>query len=317
MGLIEKYRPQKFSEFWGNDIAITALKKMLARKDRFHSYLICGDFGIGKTSLARLIAKAINCEQFDGEEICNQCIGCNFITSNDVIEIDAATYRGIGEIRRVKEFAVLKPIELKNKVIIFDEAHQLTDEAVSSLLKIVEEPPEFTYFIFVTTESDKIKPTLKSRLFIVELLPPTSKTIRDFSMYICEREGIEYKDDFPFISFRDFLKFLEGSSTVKPQNYNPKVIFKSFLANREMLNQELKIALELGIYPHIILLDFIDECLENLKDPSVKIRDFLLILLNIHNKMNEIFRDQNKRTLYRIFNMLFIIFHAAENWNGL
>ncbi len=306
MGLIEKYRPQKFCEFRGNDTLISNLKSMLMKKDRYHSYLISGGFGIGKTSLARLIAKALNCVNFDGNDICGECKGCHAIDNNyDIIEIDAATYRGINEIRRIKEFANIRPLEISNKVIIFDEAHQLTEEAISALLKIVEEPPSFTYFIFVTTEKNKIKPTLLSRLYIIELQFPTSKVIRDFVNYVCEQEGIPVPEDITFPSFRDFLKSLEGSGTGEViKNYNLNRILQYFIdGNLEQFNQEVQFILDTGIHPRTFFVNFIDHFLDKLKLYPLKIdNNFIQILLDLYGK-NEFFND--KATFIRIFNLLF------------
>lgn len=288
MGLVEKYRPKLFSEFWGNYTIIQRVKQILSSDDIPHAFLITGPFGIGKTSLARLMAKALNCSEFvKNQEICPQC---KDLVSEDIIEIDGASYRGINEIKKIKEFVVYRPLFLKRKVIIIDEAHQLTNEAVSSLLKILEELPDYCFFIFVSVEKHKIIPTLLSRLFVFELQFPTIQTIRNFIEFINKNEGksIDF-ESCKFISFRDFLKMVEGSDIIEKKDVCYGKIVDWFLkGDFEQLSIELQqIAKMEGIIDYKSLLqEIIDKGIK--KNIFSELSLFLLvnIMLNIDKSYN-------------------------------
>ncbi|MCX6790790.1 MAG: DNA polymerase III subunit gamma/tau, partial [Candidatus Gribaldobacteria bacterium] len=166
--LYRKYRPKNFSEIVGQGPIIQTLKNAVLNESLAHAYLFCGSRGCGKTSLARILAKAINCQnrKANQAEPCNQCDSCLEIAqgkSMDLIEIDAASNRGIEEIRELKEGIRFRPVKSKYKVFIIDEVHQLTKEAANALLKTLEEPPEHAIFILATTELSKMIPTILSR----------------------------------------------------------------------------------------------------------------------------------------------------------
>lgn len=164
--LYRKYRPQNFKEFFGQEHIVKTISNEIASGNISHAYLFSGHRGTGKTTLARIFAKAINCENRKGAEPCNKCKSCLEINSGraiDLIEIDAASNRGIDEIRSIKEGIRFSPTFLKYKVLILDEAHQLSKEAANALLKILEEPPAYAVFILATTEAHKMIPTIASR----------------------------------------------------------------------------------------------------------------------------------------------------------
>ena len=171
--IYRRYRPKTVGEIIGQDDLVTALSNA-AKADRLaHAYLFYGPRGCGKTSAARIVAKLANCEKRANDadfrakgEPCNECRACNEIDEGralDVIEIDAASNRGIDEIRALKEGARLSPTSYRFKVFIIDEVHQLTKEAFNALLKILEEPPAHVIFILATTEYDKLPATIVSR----------------------------------------------------------------------------------------------------------------------------------------------------------
>ncbi len=165
-----KYRPQKISDLDLNKVSIT-LKKILESKDIPQSFLFAGPKGAGKTSAARIFTKALNCLSPEGVEPCGKCENCAEITngnSMDVIEMDAASNRGIEDIRSLKDRSILMPSKLKYKVFIVDEVHMLTKEAFNAMLKLIEEPPKHTIFIMCTTDMDKIPDTILSRLIKVD-----------------------------------------------------------------------------------------------------------------------------------------------------
>ncbi|MEK7510043.1 MAG: DNA polymerase III subunit gamma/tau [Patescibacteria group bacterium] len=164
--LYRKYRPKSFNEVVGQNHIVQTLKNAVAMDLISHAYLFSGSRGTGKTSLARLLAKAVNCTNPKDGEPCNGCDSCEEINQGraiDLIEIDAASNRGIDEIRDLKEGIKFSPTKLKYKVFVIDEAHQLTKEAANALLKTLEEPPSHAVFILATTEAYKMIPTIASR----------------------------------------------------------------------------------------------------------------------------------------------------------
>jgi len=166
MSLYLKYRPQNFKTLVGQAHAKQTIQNALIANSLSHAYLFCGPRGTGKTSLARILAKSLNCLNVQGAEPCNECEICNSINEGrlvDMIEIDAASNRGIDEIRELRDKIVFSPSQAKTKVYIIDEVHMLTKEAFNALLKTLEEPPSHAYFVLATTEAHKIPETIISR----------------------------------------------------------------------------------------------------------------------------------------------------------
>ena len=195
LALYRKYRPAKFADVIGQEHVTTPLARALESDRIHHAYLFTGPRGCGKTSSARIMARSINCEQGPTATPCGTCQSCIDLAPNgpgsiDVIEIDAATYRGIDDAKELRERAIYAPVSSRYKVYIIDEAHQLTKDAFNVLLKLVEEPPPHLKFIFATTEPDKIIPTLRSRTHHYPFRLVSAKGLQDHLAHLCELEGI-------------------------------------------------------------------------------------------------------------------------------
>ncbi len=192
--LAQKYRPQTFDEVIGQEVATRTLQNSVARKRVANAYIFCGPRGVGKTSVARLLSKTLNCEKSLEKSPCNKCSSCNEISqgiSMDVLEIDGASNRGIDEIRTLRENVKFSPSRGRFKIYIIDEVHMLTQEAFNALLKTLEEPPSHVKFIFATTEPHKVISTIMSRCqrFDFKKIPP--KMIHDQVMDVAKKEKIQ------------------------------------------------------------------------------------------------------------------------------
>lgn len=196
--LYRKYRPETFADILGQDAVITTLKNAVEKQKIAHAYLFCGSRGTGKTTTARVFAKAINCENRKGGEPCNICATCVEIQGGgaiDVIEIDAASHGLIDNIRDLREVAVVLPSRLRYKVFIIDEAHGLSKSANNALLKMLEEPPAHVIFILATTEPEKLLPTIVSRTQRFDFWKIPTKTIAEKLALIAKREHLEISAD--------------------------------------------------------------------------------------------------------------------------
>ncbi|HCI29036.1 MAG TPA: DNA polymerase III subunit gamma/tau [Fervidobacterium sp.] len=192
--LYRKYRPAQFSEIVGQEHIKRLLKNALEKRMISHAYIFAGPRGTGKTTTARLIAKSLNCEKHQFSEPCNECSSCKAVDSGshlDVIELDAASNRGIDEIRRIRDGVNFSPAMGKYKVYIIDEVHMLTREAFNALLKTLEEPPEHVVFILATTNPEKIPPTITSRCQVLDFKNIQSEAIVNRLREISSIEGFD------------------------------------------------------------------------------------------------------------------------------
>jgi DNA polymerase III subunit gamma/tau len=192
--LYRKYRPQSFDDVIGQEPVVRTLRNAVAAGNVRQAYLFAGPRGTGKTSLARILAKALNCAHGptpDPDGTCHACQAIAAGTSLDVVEMDAASQRGIDDIREIRERVVLQPVEGRYKVYILDEAHQLTDAAFNALLKLIEEPPPHLVFVFCTTELQKMLTTVRSRCQTFVLSRPRLPEIVRYLKQVAEGEQIE------------------------------------------------------------------------------------------------------------------------------
>jgi DNA polymerase-3 subunit gamma/tau len=200
MVLARKYRPRHFGEMVGQEHVVRALSNALASGRLHHAYLFTGTRGIGKTTVSRILAKSLNCTGPDGTggvtaQPCGQCQACTEIDADrfiDYIELDAASNRGIDEARELIERAAYKPSVGRYKVFMVDEAHQLTKDAFSALLKTLEEPPEYLKFVLATTDPDKMLPTVLSRCLQFNLRPMAPQTVQEHLSHVLAAEQVEH-----------------------------------------------------------------------------------------------------------------------------
>ncbi len=195
--LYRKYRPQDFDQVVGQEPVVRTLKNAIAAGQVRQAYLFAGPRGTGKTSLARILAKALNCAQGPTptpDKTCNACVTIASGTSLDVIEMDAASQRGIDDIREIRERVVLQPVEGRYKVYILDEAHQLTDAAWNALLKLIEEPPPHLVFVFCTTDLSKVLNTVRSRCQVFSFSRPRLPELVRVLRWVADGEGFDVPD---------------------------------------------------------------------------------------------------------------------------
>ncbi len=196
LALYRRYRPETFAEVIGQDHVTEPLRAALANNRVNHAYLFSGPRGCGKTTSARILARALNCEKAPIADPCGECQSCRDLArggpgSIDVIEIDAASHGGVDDARDLRERAFFAPVASRYKVYIIDEAHMVSTQGFNALLKLVEEPPEHLRFIFATTEPEKVIATIRSRThhYPFRLIPP--RTLSDYLAQICEQEGVK------------------------------------------------------------------------------------------------------------------------------
>lgn len=236
LSLSRKYRPMSFEDVNGHEVVITILKNQIASKKLANAYLFTGLHGTGKTTLARIFAKSLNCDDKNNVNPCNKCPSCKKITASsslDVLEIDGASNRGIDDIRNINETVGYATFDGKYKIYIIDEVHMLTKEAFNALLKTLEEPPKNTKFFFATTEAHKIPATILSRCQKIELKRLPLTEIKEKLQKISENLQLNISDDALSIiaryaegSMRDGESILENIIAYKKEQVKAEDIYE-------------------------------------------------------------------------------------------
>ncbi|MCP2519602.1 DNA polymerase III subunit gamma/tau [Candidatus Aminicenantes bacterium AC-335-B20] len=250
-----KYRPLTFDQVIGQKAVVQTLKNAIIQNRIGHAYLFSGMRGVGKTTVARILAKALNCENGPTPNPCNKCQFCVSINEDravDVLEIDGASNRGIDEVRSLREGIQYRPIQSRYRVIIIDEVHMLTNEAFNALLKTLEEPPHHTIFIFATTEFHKVPATILSRCQHFEFRRISNKDIVDHLKYIAEKEGIKISS----ASINLIAQKAEGSLRDAESLLDQVVAF----SGEEVKDEDVKEIL--GIMDREILISVVDAIAE-------------------------------------------------------
>ena len=248
--LYRKWRPADFDDVCGQDHITSILKYEVANNKTTHAYLFCGSRGTGKTTCAKILSKAVNCENPLNGNPCNKCHACRSIdagTATDVYEMDAASNNGIDNIRDIRDEVLYTPSELKNRVYIIDEVHMLSSSAFNALLKTLEEPPENVVFILATTETQKIPATILSRCQRFDFRRIPTQTISDRLKFIASEEGFNVEDDAAFLiaklangGMRDAISMLELCSGEHEYIDTDVVIETTGINSRESVVKTIK-----------------------------------------------------------------------------
>lgn len=287
LALYRKYRPVDFNSVYGQEDVVTVIKNAIVSGKVSHAYLFCGPRGTGKTTIAKIIARLVNCENLVDGNPCGKCYNClNYLNSNDIVEIDAASNNGVDEIRELRDKINLVPSNSKYKVYIIDEVHMLTTQAFNALLKTLEEPPSHVIFILATTEPHKIPLTIASRCQKFRFSKIDDKKIVERLREISNLEDITIDDDALYEiarlsdgGMRDAINFLDQLVAYSNDNITIDDVYK---VNGSVSYEELYTLLDdVKNNNKVKLIEFVDYLDESGKDINKFVEEMLIFLKDV------------------------------------
>ncbi len=283
-----KYRPKNFEEIVGQETIVRTLKNAIELGKISHAYIFAGSRGLGKTTISRIITKCLNCETGITSKPCGKCENCLEIEKGsfpDLYEIDAASNRGIDDIRNIKENVSYAPIKGRYKVYIIDEAHMLTREAFNALLKTLEEPPPHNIFILATTELHKIPETIRSRCQTFIFKPPHVNQITEYLKRIAENERLEYEEE----ALKILAEASQGGMRDAASLLDQASVFGMGKITKEVVEDML------GFIPE----SYINKFMENLSKVDIKNLILLIEKLDKEGYDLNIFWEQIQKNLHQ------------------
>ena len=291
--LYRKYRPTVFSDVCGQDHITAVLKNQLETGKVSHAYIFCGSRGTGKTTCAKILAKAVNCEHPVGGEPCNECDSCRAILEErllDVVEMDAASNNGVDHIRRICDEVQFLPTEGKKRVYIIDEVHMLSGSAFNALLKTIEEPPSHVLFILATTEMNDIPATVMSRCQRFDFKRITPQVVSQRLLWIAERENINLTPEASLViaklsdgALRDALSLLEACQGIQGTISADAVASLLGLGDRKMIFSLCRAILRQDVFEALSLVRDFYEKKNDFKDVIGDLIAIYRDLLVIHS----------------------------------
>ncbi len=309
--LYRKYRPKKFEDVVGQTAIIKTLTNSVLNNKITHAYLFTGPRGTGKTSVAKILAKIVNCENLNGVEVCNKCVSCTQTQNTDIIEIDAASNNGVDEIRDLRDKVNLVPSYGKYKVYIIDEVHMLTISAFNALLKTLEEPPKHIIFILATTDPLKIPNTILSRCQRYDFKKISLNDIKNKLTYICKEECIEAEDDAIELiaklsdgGMRDSINLLDQLTAYTSEKITLKDVHDVYgTLNRDEIFEFLKQIFNKNLIDSFKSIEKMDNEGKNLAKILDEIIEFLKNVL-IYCNSSDYFCDEEKKYYEEILNLI-------------
>jgi len=326
ISLYRRFRPQRFADVVGQEEVVRTLRNAVVAGEVAHAYLFSGERGIGKTSIARILARAVNCLSPEDGEPCNACENCTTILANrslDILEIDGASNRGIDHIRRLREEVAFAPTDLRTKVYIIDEVHMLTNEAFNALLKTLEEPPRHVVFIFATTEPHKVPRTIVSRCQAFDFRKIPEEKIVSRLAEIAKEEGVAIAPDALALmacrangGMRDAIVMLEqaisysgGEITIEPlldmlglvgREVNEKFLHAIEDGDRKAVLTTIDSLVERGKDLEIFLADLVGTVRDRLSQGSETERRDIRLCRGLLDIKQDLFRSLDRRILIEI-----------------
>lgn len=306
IALYRKYRPTTFSDMVGQENVTKILKNQIKSGKISHAYIFSGTRGTGKTSSAKIFARAINClHPIDGEP-CNECEVCKSIidgNTTDVVEMDAASNNSVENIRQIRQEVIYATVDVKYRVYIIDEAHMLTISAFNALLKTLEEPPENVIFILATTEKHKIPVTILSRCLRFDFDRLSEKNICDRLKYICNKENIKYEDaaceymaKLADGALRDGISILDRCISEMDEVLKLEDVRKIVGA----IDEELLKGIQQDIYDYNII-----DCIEKIDQVIIKGKDLRELVSNLNERfLNTLISEKDNEKKTRTINII-------------